>query len=228
MRKLLALVLAAMLVMSAACAFAAETFKIGGTAPLTGGAAIYGNAAKNGAQIAVDEINAANGYVKFDLRYEDDTHDAEKAVNAYNALKDWGVQVSLSSVTSKPAEATAAENFADRIFGLTPSASAAAVRWKRASRTSWTAKKATQLWARWLPAVFGAKSGQLIPASSTRTATVRMVSCSLPTAAASTAPVSAMAFWLCWSSIYGIMTATSWASLPAAARRPALPDTTWA
>ena len=127
MRKLLALVLAAMLVMSAACAFAAETFKIGGTGPLTGGAAIYGNAAKNGAQIAVDEINAANGYVKFDLRYEDDTHDAEKAVNAYNALKDWGVQVSLSSVTSKPAEATAAENFADRIFGLTPSASAAAV-----------------------------------------------------------------------------------------------------
>ncbi|MBR1603142.1 MAG: ABC transporter substrate-binding protein [Synergistaceae bacterium] len=116
-----------MLVMSAACAFAAETFKIGGTAPLTGGAAIYGNAAKNGAQIAVDEINAAGGYVKFDLRYEDDTHDAEKAVNAYNALKDWGVQVSLSSVTSKPAEATAAENFADRIFGLTPSASAAAV-----------------------------------------------------------------------------------------------------
>ena len=127
MRKLLALVLAAMLVMSAACAFAAETFKIGGTGPLTGGAAIYGNAAKNGAQIAVDEINAANGYVKFDLRYEDDTHDAEKAVNAYNALKDWGMQVSLSSVTSKPAEATAAENFADRIFGLTPSASAAAV-----------------------------------------------------------------------------------------------------
>jgi len=127
MRKLLALVLAAMLVMSAACAFAAETFKIGGTGPLTGGAAIYGNAAKNGAQLAVDEINAANGYVKFDLRYEDDTHDAEKAVNAYNALKDWGMQVSLSSVTSKPAEATAAENFADRIFGLTPSASAAAV-----------------------------------------------------------------------------------------------------
>ena len=127
MRKLLALVLAAMLVMSAACAFAAETFKIGGTGPLTGGAAIYRNAAKNGAQLAVDEINAANGYVKFDLRYEDDTHDAEKAVNAYNALKDWGMQVSLSSVTSKPAEATAAENFADRIFGLTPSASAAAV-----------------------------------------------------------------------------------------------------
>jgi branched-chain amino acid transport system substrate-binding protein len=111
----------------AACAFGADAYKLGGTAPLTGGAAIYGNAAKNGAQIAVDEINAKNGAVKFELRYEDDTHDAEKAVNAYNVLKDWGMQLSLGSVTSKPCEATSAENFADRIFALTPSASAAAV-----------------------------------------------------------------------------------------------------
>ena len=108
------------------CAFGAS-FKIGGTGPLTGGAAIYGMAARNGAQIAVDEINAAGGDVTFELRYEDDTHDAEKAVNAYNALKDWGMQVSLGSVTSKPCEATAAENFSDRIFALTPSASSAAV-----------------------------------------------------------------------------------------------------
>ena len=110
----------------ASCAFGAA-FKIGGTGPLTGGAAIYGNAAKNGAQIAVDEINAMGGDIKFELRYEDDTHDAEKAVNAYNALKDWGMQLSMGSVTSKPCEATAAENFADRIFALTPSASARAV-----------------------------------------------------------------------------------------------------
>ena len=110
----------------ASSAFGAA-FKIGGTGPLTGGAAIYGNAAKNGAEIAVEEINAMGLDVKFELRYEDDTHDAEKAVNAYNALKDWGMQVSLGSVTSKPCEATAAENFADRIFALTPSASSAAV-----------------------------------------------------------------------------------------------------
>ena len=110
----------------ASCAFGAA-FKIGGTGPLTGGAAIYGTAAMRGAQIAVDEINAMNTGITFELRYEDDTHDAEKAVNAYNALKDWGMQVSLGSVTSKPCEATAAENFADRIFALTPSASSAAV-----------------------------------------------------------------------------------------------------
>ena len=105
----------------------AAAFKIGGTAPLTGAAAIYGNAAKNGAQIAVDEINAENGDIQFELNYQDDEHDAEKAVNAYNTLKDWGMQLSLGSVTSKPCEATSAENFADRIFALTPSASSVAV-----------------------------------------------------------------------------------------------------
>ena len=101
-------------------------FKLGATGPLTGGAAIYGNAAKNGAQIAVDEINAMGG-IQFELQYQDDTHDAEKAVNAYNKLKDWGMQISLGSVTSKPCEATAAETYADRIFALTPSASSTAV-----------------------------------------------------------------------------------------------------
>ena len=106
---------------------AGGVFKLGGTGPLTGAAAIYGNAAKNGAQIAVDEINAEGGAIQFELKYEDDEHDAEKAVNAYNALKDWGMQISLGSVTSKPCEATAAETFADRIFALTPSASSVAV-----------------------------------------------------------------------------------------------------
>ena len=101
-------------------------FKIGGTGPLTGDAAIYGVAAKNGAQIAVDEINALGGDIQFDLRYEDDVNDPEKAVNAYNTLKDWGMQLSLGSVTSKPGEATTVENNADRIFALTPSASSQA------------------------------------------------------------------------------------------------------
>jgi len=106
---------------------AGGTFKIGGHGPLTGPAAIYGNAAKNGAQIAVDEINAAGGAIQFELDYEDDEHDPEKAENAYNALKDWGMQISLSGVTSKPAEATSTSHNDDRIFALTPSASSTAV-----------------------------------------------------------------------------------------------------
>ena len=105
----------------------AAAFKLGGTGPLTGGAAIYGNAAKDGAQIAVDEINAAGGDIQFELKYEDDEHDAEKAVNAYNNLKDWGMQISLGSVTTKPAEATSVMNNEDRIFALTPSASGPSV-----------------------------------------------------------------------------------------------------
>ena len=122
--------------LAASAAFGADAFKIGGTGPLTGGAAIYGNAVKNGAQIAADEINAA-GAIKVEVKYEDDTHDAEKAVNAYNALKDWGMQISMGSVTSKPCEATAAESFSDRIFALTPSASSpAAVSGKSPARTT--------------------------------------------------------------------------------------------
>ena len=105
----------------------AQVFKLGGTGPLTGGAAIYGQACANAAQIAVDEINAAGGNVQFELNYQDDAHDAEKAVNAYNTLKDWGMQISLGSVTSTPCVATSAETYADRIFALTPSASSVAV-----------------------------------------------------------------------------------------------------
>ncbi|MDD3193847.1 MAG: ABC transporter substrate-binding protein [Oscillospiraceae bacterium] len=101
-------------------------FKIGGTGPLTGANAIYGNAVKNAAEIAVDEINAMGG-IQFELRFEDDVSDPEKAINAYNVLKDWGMQLSMGSVTSKPCEVTAVETYADRIFALTPSASSAAV-----------------------------------------------------------------------------------------------------
>lgn len=101
MKKVVCMVLAAVMLMAclAGCGStpaptpedsASAAFKIGGTAPLTGGAAIYGNAVKNAAQIAVDEINAKGG-VQFELRYEDDQNDPEKAVNAYNTLKDWGM-----------------------------------------------------------------------------------------------------------------------------------------
>ena len=100
-------------------------FKIGGTAPLTGDAAIYGNAVARGAQIAADEINAEGG-IKIELKFEDDENNTEKAVNAYNNLKDWGMQLSLGSVTSKPCEAISTDINTDRIFALTPSASSVA------------------------------------------------------------------------------------------------------
>ncbi len=132
MKKIVCLLMAMLMVLGCltACASkeapvdeaAASVYKIGGAGPLTGGAAIYGNAAKNGAEIAVAEINAL-GDIQFELKYEDDAHDAEKSVNAYNTLKDWGMQIFLGSVTSAPGVATSVEANADNMFYLTPSAS---------------------------------------------------------------------------------------------------------
>ena len=103
--------------------FKEGTFKLGFVGPLTGGAAIYGTAAKNGAQIAVDEINALEGDIKFEFNPQDDTHDAETSVNAYNTLVDWGMQALIGPITTAPAISVAAEAYADRVFCLTPSAS---------------------------------------------------------------------------------------------------------
>ena len=101
---------------------AATVVKIGATGPLTGGAAIYGQAVKNGAEIAVAEVNALGG-IQFEFNMQDDTHDPEKAENAYNSLVDWGMDMMMGTVTSAPAEVTAANAYADRYFFLTPSAS---------------------------------------------------------------------------------------------------------
>ena len=102
-----------------------DVYKIGGIGPTTGAAAIYGTAVKNGAQIAVDEINAAGGIngKKIEFKFEDDQHDAEKSVNAYNSLKDWGMQMLMGTVTSTPCIAVANETANDNMFELTPSAS---------------------------------------------------------------------------------------------------------
>ena len=103
-----------------------KVFKIGGIGPVTGAAAVYGLAVKNGAQTAVDEINAdggINGY-QIEFNFQDDEHDAEKSVNAYNTLKDWGVQVLMGTVTSAPCIAVADKTAADNMFQITPSGSA--------------------------------------------------------------------------------------------------------
>ena len=111
---------------SDAAASADGVFKIGGIGPITGGAAIYGQAVMNAAQMATDEINAAggiNGY-QIEFRFEDDEHDAEKSVNAYNTLKDWGMQMLMGTVTSTPCTAVSAKTEEDNMFQLTPSGSA--------------------------------------------------------------------------------------------------------
>lgn len=104
----------------------ATTFKLGGIGPTTGDNAIYGTAVKNGIQLAVDEINEAGGINGYQIEYqfEDDQSDSEKSVNAYNTLKDWGMQMLVGTVTSTPCTAVVEETHADNMFQLTPSATA--------------------------------------------------------------------------------------------------------
>ena len=123
----LALSLAMVVASFAGCGAAAgaNTFKIGGIGPTTGGAAIYGTAVKNGADLAIKEINAAGGIngVQIEYNFQDDELDNEKSVNAYNALKDWGMNILVGPTTSGCCVAVAAESVNDNMFQITPSGS---------------------------------------------------------------------------------------------------------
>lgn len=101
-------------------------FFIGCTGPLTGDAASYGTSVRNGASIAIAEINAAGGLngVKFKFDMKDDTADATKAKNGYTALYEAGMQASIGSVTSGSCVSFATAAQADGVFAITPSASA--------------------------------------------------------------------------------------------------------
>ena len=138
MKKLISLTLAAAMTMSllAGCGSnssagtdsadaSAETFKIGGIGPITGAGAVYGIAVKNDAELAIKEINEAGGINGYQIEYnfQDDELDNEKSVNAYNTLKDWGMNMLVGSVTSGCCVAVAAESKNDNMFQITPSGS---------------------------------------------------------------------------------------------------------
>ncbi|MBO4836927.1 MAG: ABC transporter substrate-binding protein, partial [Clostridia bacterium] len=61
------------------------TLTIAHIGPTTGAAALYGLATLHGAEIAAEEINAAGGAFRIELINEDDEHNVEKVINAYNA-----------------------------------------------------------------------------------------------------------------------------------------------
>ena len=130
MKKIIALLLALAMTLSMAAFAGAEeavTLKIAHIGPLTGAAAVYGMATSRGAQIAAEEINAAGGKYKIEIIDEDDTHDAEKAVNAYNDAMDKGAQMIIGTTTTTPCIAVGAVAYEERVFMLTPSASSTAV-----------------------------------------------------------------------------------------------------
>ncbi len=133
-KKVLAVVMALALVVTcfAACGGnkddnTSNEIVIGVSGPLTGGAAQYGIAVVNAAQLAVDEINAAGGINGTMLKLvsaDDEADSADKAVSAYNSLKDQGMQIFLGTVTSGSCLAVIDKTASDNMFQLTPSASA--------------------------------------------------------------------------------------------------------
>ena len=122
-KALAAMILAIVMVVGLASdAMAEDTLKIGVIGPFTGAAAIYGNACKYGAQVAAEQINAQGG-VQIELLNEDDEHDPEKSLNAYNNVLDNGAQMIAGTTTTTPCIAVGAQANEDRVFMLTPSAS---------------------------------------------------------------------------------------------------------
>jgi len=107
------------------------TFLIGGIGPLTGGAASYGTSVKQGAEIALKEINEAGGVtvgdkkIKLDLNFMDDEATAEKAVTNFNALMDDGADAIMGTVTSGAGMGIIELTKEEGILMLTPSGSAA-------------------------------------------------------------------------------------------------------
>ena len=86
----------------------AQTFVLGTCGPLTGGYAIYGQAVVNGAELAVEEINASDSAVKFTFLKQDDEGDGEKAINAYNdieVIESSGRSIKISDKFSSPQHA---------------------------------------------------------------------------------------------------------------------------
>ena len=129
MKKVLSLLVVSSMVVAsfAACGTkkSSDTFTIGGIGPVTGDAAVYGQSVKNGAELAVKEINEAGGIngSQITFKFEDDMADGEKAVNAYNTLKDEGMQMLMGTVTSGACASVMEETNVDGMFQLTPSAS---------------------------------------------------------------------------------------------------------
>ena len=99
---------------------------IGLIAPLTGPVAAYGEQVKNGAEVAIEEINKAGGIngEQLVLKVADDAGEPKQGVSAANQLVGEGVRFVVGPVTSGvaiPASDVLAEN---GILMVTPTATA--------------------------------------------------------------------------------------------------------
>lgn len=134
MKKLMALFLAAAMMLGMTACGSSEpaaedgsdkVLFIGGTGPLTGDYATYGISVKQGAELAMEEINAKGGVDGWQVkvRIEDDQADSAQAIQGYATLFDDGMDVTLGGTTSGQCIAITEEAVKDGMLLLTPSGS---------------------------------------------------------------------------------------------------------
>lgn len=96
---------------------------IGAILPLTGSVSTYGQSAKNGAELFIEEVNKSGGIdgKKVVIKYEDDEGDSTKAINAYDKLVNQGnVSMIVGPLTSGCANAVGPKATEDKIPLITP------------------------------------------------------------------------------------------------------------
>ena len=101
-----------------------DPFVIGGIGPLTGEGAEYGTSVLQGAQLAVDEINATGGVNGFRLvlNFQDSKGDAQNAVSVYEKLKDNDMKILLGGVFTEETAALAQASAEDGVLIVAPTA----------------------------------------------------------------------------------------------------------
>lgn len=107
-----------------------EEIKIGAILPLTGGAALYGEALKNGIELAVEQINTKSGIRgrKISVIYEDDANLPNNGVSAVRKmLETEKVSVIIGGAGSSVAMAIAPIANKQRVILLSPTATAPAL-----------------------------------------------------------------------------------------------------
>ena len=107
-----------------------DTIKIGALGPYTGDTAMYGVAAKNGIELAAEQINANGGIngKNVEVVSYDTKGDSTEAVNAYNRLRDQdGVVAIVGSVLTGESMAIKEMAHDDNMPILTPTSTAADV-----------------------------------------------------------------------------------------------------
>jgi len=121
-------------------ATAAETIKVGILGPHTGDYAVYGLAVKNGAQLYIDQVNAAGGVngKQIETIVYDNKGDSTEAITAFTRMVDEGITALIGDVLTGNTIAVVGEAYPINMPMITASATAAAVTYDADSDTVFT------------------------------------------------------------------------------------------